>query len=162
MFIFISTFKPNRHFTFFGIIFIFPKTWFNKSDRYIYNLFKQISYGKFKNIPINKESEQEFIDRYKNIGGAPFKYHGIEIKSISNTQIEETVKTLASAALISNNVRFSGDLINLDLSKVKAALNPSISEALLKNGRLTPEQVAARNEIFEKLSRELSEIKELK
>lgn len=138
----------------------FVKTWFNKSDRYIYNLFKQISYGKFKNIPINKESEQEFINRYKNIGGAPFKYHGIEIKSISNTQIEETVKTLASVALITNNVRFSGDLVNLDLSKVKAALNPSISEALLKNGRLTPEQAAARNEIFEKFDTFAELIKE--
>lgn len=138
----------------------FVKTWFNKSDRYIYNLFKQISYGKFKNIPINKESEQEFINRYKNIGGAPFKYHGIEINSISNTQIEETVKTLASVALITNNVRFSGDLVNLDLSKVKAALNPSISEALLKNGRLTPEQAAARNEIFEKFDTFAELIKE--
>ena len=138
----------------------FVKSWFNKSDKYIYNLFRQISSGKFKNVPVNKESEQEFISRYSNVGGAPFMYHGIEIKTISNTQIEETVKTLASAALISNNVRFSGDLINLDLSKVKAAISPAVSEALLKNGKLTPEQVAVRKEIFEKFDTFADLIKE--
>lgn len=129
----------------------FVKTWFNKNDRAIYKLYEQIHSGYFKNVKVNRQSEQEFLERFKGTRGvAPFRYRGNEINSISNTQVEETINALSSAAILTNNVKFTGDLVNLDMSKIKAALNPSVTAALVNAGTLTPSQGAVRNEIYEK------------
>ena len=136
---------------FFNKLKYFVKTWFNKSDRAIYNLFRNINSGSFKNIKVDERNVQEFIDRYKNSNlGAPFRYKGVEINNISNTQIEETVNALLSASLLLNDIKFSGNLDNLDLSKIKAALDPNINEALLNKGTLTKAQADVRTEIYEK------------
>ena len=133
----------------FRVIKNFINKWFNKSDYNIHKLFERINSGYYRDRELNKASVNEWLDRFKEDGGAPFKFKGHEFKNITNTQINETISTLASSALIMNNVRLIGDVKKLDLGRVKQALDPRVNQELVKQGRLTSQQAEVRREIFD-------------
>lgn len=133
----------------FRVIKNFINKWFNKSDYNIHKLFERINSGYYRDRELNKASVNEWLDRFKEDGGAPFKFKGHEFKNITNTQINETISTLASSALIMNNVRLIGDVKKLNLSRVKQALDPRVNQELVKQGKLTSQQAEVRREIFD-------------
>lgn len=133
----------------FRVIKNFINKWFNKSDYNIHKLFERINSGYYRNRELNKDSVNEWLDRFKEDGGAPFRFKGHEFKNITNTQINETISTLASSALILNNVRLIGDVKKLDLRRVKQALDPRVSQVLVSQGSLTQQQAEVRKEIFD-------------
>lgn len=133
----------------FRVIRNFINRWFNRSDYNIQKLFERINKGYYRDRSMNSASVNEWLDRFTENGGAPFKYKGHEFKHISNNQIKETIRSLASAALIYNNVRLIGDVNKINLNRIKQSLDPRVSQALVEQGKLTPQQAEVRDEIFD-------------
>lgn len=127
----------------------FISRWFNRNEYAITNLFNKINKGYYRDKSMNPASVNEWLERFKEDGGAPFKYKGHEFKNVTNVQINEAINSLASAALIFNNVKLIGDVNRIDLTKVKQALDPRVSSTLLSKGTITEQQAAVRTELFE-------------
>lgn len=132
----------------FKLIKNFINRWFNKSEYGITKLFNQISTGHYRDKSMNEASVNEWLEKFKENGGMPFRFKGVELKSITNVQAEEVVKTLSSFALILNNVRYGGEVNKINLDTVKSRLHPKISEYYVKAKQITPEQAAVRTEIY--------------
>lgn len=133
----------------FKLIKNFINKWANRSDYNINKLFDKINSGYYSDKAMNKASVREWLNRFTEDGGAPFRVNGHDFKSISNIQFEETVNTLTAFAFLKNNIRVKGDLSNLNIDAVKASVDPTVTIKLLQAGKITQEQANVRNEIFD-------------
>lgn len=122
--------------------------WVFRTDTTIDNIFDRINTGYYNRSKQNSAAVQEFLNNYKG-AGAPFKLGGHNFKHITNTQFKESVNSLIASLFSLNNIRMKDDLTGLNYGLLKSALEPSLTDKLVENGKITKEQGEARKEIYE-------------
>lgn len=126
----------------------FISKWVWRTDTTIDNIFDRINTGYYSRSKQNSAAVQEFLNAYKG-AGAPFKLGGHNFKNITNTQFKESVNSLVASLFTLNNIKMRDDLTGLNYSLLKSALEPSLTDKLVENGKITKEQGEARKEIYE-------------
>ena len=126
----------------------FISKWVWRTDTTIDNIFDRINTGYYSRSKQNSAAVQEFLNTYKG-AGAPFKLGGHNFKNITNTQFKESVNSLVASLFTLNNIKLRDDLTGLNYSLLKSALEPSLTDKLVENGKITKEQGEARKEIYE-------------
>jgi predicted NAD-dependent protein-ADP-ribosyltransferase YbiA (DUF1768 family) len=126
----------------------FISKWVWRTDTTIDNIFDRINTGYYSRSKQNSAAVQEFLNTYKG-AGAPFKLGGHNFKNITNTQFKESVNSLVASLFTLNNIKMRDDLTGLNYSLLKSALEPSLTDKLVENGKITKEQGEARKEIYE-------------
>ena len=126
----------------------FISKWVWRTDTTIDNIFDRINTGYYSRSKQNSAAVQEFLNAYKG-AGAPFKLGGHNFKNITNTQFKESVNSLVASLFTLNNIKMRDDLTGLNYSLLKSALEPSLTDKLIENGKITKEQGEARKEIYE-------------
>ena len=126
----------------------FISKWVWRTDTTIDNIFDRINTGYYSRSKQNSAAVQEFLNAYKG-AGAPFKLGGHNFKNITNTQFKESVNSLVASLFTLNNIKLRDDLTGLNYSLLKSALEPSLTDKLVENGKITKEQGEARKEIYE-------------
>lgn len=126
----------------------FISKWVWRTDTTIDNIFDRINTGHYSRSKQNSAAVQEFLNAYKG-AGAPFKLGGHNFKNITNTQFKESVNSLVASLFTLNNIKLRDDLTGLNYSLLKSALEPSLTDKLVENGKITKEQGEARKEIYE-------------
>lgn len=126
----------------------FISKWVWRTDTTIDNIFDRINTGYYSRSKQNSAAVQEFLNAYKG-AGAPFKLGGHNFKNITNTQFKESVNSLVASLFTLNNIKLRDDLTDLNYSLLKSALEPSLTDKLVENGKITKEQGEARKEIYE-------------
>lgn len=126
----------------------FISKWVWRTDTTIDNVFDRINTGYYSRSKQNSAAVQEFLNAYKG-AGAPFKLGGHNFKNITNTQFKESVNSLVASLFTLNNIKMRDDLTGLNYSLLKSALEPSLTDKLVENGKITKEQGEARKEIYE-------------
>lgn len=126
----------------------FISKWVWRTDTTIDNIFDRINTGYYSRSKQNSAAVQEFLNAYKG-AGAPFKLGGHNFKNITNTQFKESVNSLVASLFTLNNIEMRDDLTGLNYSLLKSALEPSLTDKLVENGKITKEQGEARKEIYE-------------
>lgn len=126
----------------------FISKWVWRTDTTIDNIFDRINTGYYSRTKQNSAAVQEFLNAYKG-SGAPFKLGGHNFKNITNTQFKESVNSLVASLFNLNNIKMRDDLTGLNYGLLKSALEPSLTDKLVENGKITKEQGEARKEIYE-------------
>lgn len=126
----------------------FISKWVWRTDTTIDNIFDRINTGYYSRSKQNSAAVQEFLNAYKG-AGAPFKLGGHNFKNITNTQFKESVNSLVASLFTLNNIKMRDDLTGLNYSLLKSALEPSLTDKLVENRKITKEQGEARKEIYE-------------
>lgn len=126
----------------------FISKWVWRTDTTIDNIFDRINTGYYSRSKQNSAAVQEFLNAYKG-AGAPFKLGGHNFKNITNTRFKESVNSLVASLFTLNNIKMRDDLTGLNYSLLKSALEPSLTDKLVENGKITKEQGEARKEIYE-------------
>ena len=127
----------------------FISKWITHSDTTIDNIFDRIQSGYFKDSVLNKQSLEEFKQGYHDVG-APFKINGHELRTITNTQFNEVIDSLAAFAVQTANIQQFADVSSIDLTALKDKFNPDTVDKAVASGRLTQSQGNIWKEIYER------------